>query len=250
MERNKLIEMLRANRVRFDALLAQVDATRMLQPIGEDQHTGKDILAHLTAWEQRLIGWLEAAQRGAPPQIPEVGATWADMDLLNERTLAENRDRSLAEVAADSRRSFERLIATVERFSDADLTEPDRYTGFDVQPLWRRIAAGPGYGHYQAHLYDLLVRIPPAARYTPTRASLAAFAGVYSDEVERITIRLEGGRLLVSSEVGGVHARPAIALDATHFAYENGGMVTFFPAEDGGVSALECWSYILPRIKA
>jgi hypothetical protein len=30
----------------------------------------KDIVAHLTAWEERLVAWLEAIAHGTSPELP------------------------------------------------------------------------------------------------------------------------------------------------------------------------------------
>ncbi len=249
MKQATLVAMLRENRARFDAIVVMIPGERMLEPAGEHAGSGKVLIAHLTAWEQRLIGWLEAARRGEAPQIPEAGATWADMDRLNARTLEQTRARPLADVLANSRRSFERLTAAVEQFTDTELSDPDAFPGFDVRPLWRRIAAGPGYGHYQAHFYDLLSLVPIEARYLPDTDELARYAGAYGEaEDERIEVRVEDGQLSVSRLAGNAHDRPTIALDATRFAYENGGLVTFFVAADGSVKGLECWSYRLLRV--
>ncbi len=151
MERATLLRMLRENRAFFDQTVALVSDERMR----EGHWSGKDILAHVTTWERRLLGWLAAAARGASTQIPEPGATWDDMDRLNAVSYAANRDRTLEDITADSRRSFAQVLAQIEAFSDDDLSDPTRFPWLDRQPLWRRIAAGPGYGHYQAHLYDL-----------------------------------------------------------------------------------------------
>jgi hypothetical protein len=249
MKQATLIAMLRENRARFDAVVAMIPEERLLQPMGDEGSTGKDLLAHITAWEQRLVGWLKAARRGEVPHIPEDGASWADMDRLNARTLAENRGRPLAEVLADSRRSFTCLIAAVERFSDGELSDPEAFPGFDVQPLWRRIAAGPGYGHYQAHLYDLLQLVEPEVRYRPDPAVLPRYAGTYGEEEdERIEVQVEAGQLVVTRLDREIRDRPTVALDATRFAYENGGMVTFLVTSDGRVTGLECWSYRLSRV--
>ena len=83
MEQSTLIAMLRENRARFDAIVASIPEERLMEPSGPNGSTGLDLLAHLTAWEQRLIGWLDAARRGEPPHIPEAGATWDDTDRLS-----------------------------------------------------------------------------------------------------------------------------------------------------------------------
>ena len=41
---------LRANRALFEQTIARVNEEKLLEALG------KDILAHLTAWEQRMVG--------------------------------------------------------------------------------------------------------------------------------------------------------------------------------------------------
>src|SRR5262245_16827269 len=97
MDKATLLDMLRANRALFDRTLAQVGEAQMLGADGAGRWAGVDIVGHITTWEQRLIGWLAAAARGETPQIPEPGATWDNMDWLNARDYAANRDRLPAE---------------------------------------------------------------------------------------------------------------------------------------------------------
>jgi hypothetical protein len=53
----------------FERTVAQVSETSMLDQIGLDQHTGKDIIAHLMAWEQQVVGWLTTSLLDVPLPI-------------------------------------------------------------------------------------------------------------------------------------------------------------------------------------
>jgi hypothetical protein len=247
MDKATLLDMLRANRALFESTLARVREPYLTGPCGADQRSAKDIVAHLTAWEGRLIGWLAAAQ-GQTPQIPEPGATWDDMDRLNARDFPANLGRALDEVLADSRRSFQQLLDQVAAFCEEELTEPGRYDWMKGAPLWRRIAAGPGYGHYQAHLYDLLQRIDRSSWFVPDSNRLAAYAGTYvADDESTLTIRVADATLFARMP-WDERDRPCLALDEARFAYEEGGMITFRVDEHGAARSLECWSYIFDRV--
>jgi hypothetical protein len=52
MDKTALLNRLYANRMLFEQTVSQVSKTSMLEPPGPNQHTDKDIIAHLTAWEQ------------------------------------------------------------------------------------------------------------------------------------------------------------------------------------------------------
>ncbi len=125
MDKAMLLHLLQDNRARFERLVSQVSETRLLEPEGKDQQSGKDVIAHLTTWEQRAVRWLKTAARGETPHSPELGATWDDMDRLNAESFAQNKDRSLQEVQAGSQRSFKELVEQVQAFSD-DGTETRR----------------------------------------------------------------------------------------------------------------------------
>ena len=129
MDKTTLLGILQANRALFDQTLAQVKEPYLTGRHGADERSARDIVAHITGWEQRLIGWLAAAARGETPQIPEPGATWDDMDGLNARDFKANYDRPLDDVLADSRRSFQQLLERVVAFSEVELTDPGRYAG-------------------------------------------------------------------------------------------------------------------------
>ena len=254
MDRTTLLNMLRENRATFERLLAQISEKRMLEPMEKDQRSGKDIVAHTTGWEQRLLGWLQAAARGETPQVPETGATWDDLDRLNAQTYDQNRNRFLQEIMAESHRSFQQLLEQVQAFSDEELFEPHRFAWLDEEregkALWERIVKGPGYCHYQDHFFDLLVRIDPQFRFIPDPAELTKYTGTYTyPPVGSLTFRVVDDCLMLrlswqEQEISG------LALDDTDITYENFGLVRFYVAEDGSVPALEWWKNIFTRTEA
>lgn len=174
MDSATLLNKLRNNRALYEHAVSQVSETRMIEPSGKDQRSGKDIIAHLTAWEQRAIQWLKTVARGETPHSPEPGATWDDMDRLNAQSLAQNKHRTLQEVREASQQSFQELLELIQAFSEDELTVPRPFAWVwqgdppeKGKPLWKSILAGPCYAHYQDHLYDFLVRTDPALRFIP-----------------------------------------------------------------------------------
>lgn len=55
MDSATLLNKLRNNRALYEHTVSQVSETHLIEPSGKDQRSGKDIIAHLTAWEQRAI---------------------------------------------------------------------------------------------------------------------------------------------------------------------------------------------------
>lgn len=93
----------------------------------------KDILAHLTAWEQRMLSIIQAIITGAPqPQYPST-------PIFNEYVFHANKDRSLEEVQADFERSYDESLALVQR-----LTEVELATG----EVWKLVGYNT-YNHYK-----------------------------------------------------------------------------------------------------
>lgn len=253
MDKATVLTKLHANRALFERLIARVDEQHLLEAQDEQTPSAKDTIAHLTAWEQRVILWLKTVAQGEIPQSPAPGATWNDMDRLNALTLAQNRGRALQEVLADSQRSFQELLAQIDVFSDEELTMPRPFSwlgideGEDNVPLWRSILGGPCYAHYQDHFYDFLCLLEPAEQFIPDTDTIQSYAGRYvRPGFGDLVFRVEQETLALYPW-GQEQGIPALAVDATRFAYEDFGMVTFSVATDGRVPTLEWWTYLFTR---
>ena len=150
LSKKKLVEAASAERVRFRQLIGQLSEAQMAQPDVQGAWSVKDIVAHVTAWEERMVRWLGQAVRGETPVMPAPGMTWEDLDRLNEQTYLASRDLPLAQVLDVFDRMRAEVIGSVEAVPEEDLLAPGRFEWMGGEALWHLVAANT-YWHYPAH---------------------------------------------------------------------------------------------------
>jgi hypothetical protein len=150
MTKNELIKNLQAEYNHLQAALAQLTDEQMTVPIQKDGYSVKDILVHLTVWDERGKGWLRQAAAGQRPDVPLPGLTWSDMDRLNEVTFRENQDRSFDEVITQYRATFARLLDQLHALTDEDWKREYRLHKHERTRSVERMA-GWRLRHLQSH---------------------------------------------------------------------------------------------------
>ncbi len=150
MDKQRLLDL---NRVEHDFLRRTADllspeqqATAAIMP----DWTVKDLLAHVTAWEQHFIAQAEAAQQGEPVDRPAGGYTEENIDRMNAASHAASKDTPLTEVMAAFERSFFTFQRTIARLPDEALFTSGYYDFTGKACLWQ-FAAANGYDHYREH---------------------------------------------------------------------------------------------------
>jgi hypothetical protein len=126
----------------------------MTEPAAIHGWTIKDLLAHITAWEQHLDSWLWAALTAGIPTEP-VPADDQAVNRLNAASYQANKDRPSADIFADFHRSHQEVCQRIESFvTDDNLTDPLPADWSRASPLWITIAANT-YLHYQEHAAEI-----------------------------------------------------------------------------------------------
>jgi hypothetical protein len=144
-------EQLRAaivdGRGRLEAALAGFDDVAMLDRI-DDAWTRKDDLAHIEAWERRVVELFGSLRAGRPIE------GHVETDELNARFHARNRDRALEDVRAGERAAYEAMLAAIDGATDDELFNDDHFGWTDGEPFgaWFRMN---GDEHYDEHLEQL-----------------------------------------------------------------------------------------------
>ena len=114
MKKSELLNWLREEYQQWEAFLDQIGPARMEQPGVNGDWSIKDIVAHLTGWQPRVIAHLQAAQRGESEPPPPWPAHLQTEDEINAWIYESNRGRSLREVLDESHQVIQQLLAVVE----------------------------------------------------------------------------------------------------------------------------------------
>jgi hypothetical protein len=147
MTKPELLDAIQTGRLEFDNLLNTIPEDKMEDPLLDNGWSVKDTIMHIVAWEQRLIGWLNAVAQGDQPALPAPGYIWDQMDDLNQQTYLQQRHRNLQDILASYRGSLNLIFLALDRFDDETLNS--QYLG-EESALWRYFAENT-YEHYQEH---------------------------------------------------------------------------------------------------
>ena len=143
--------------IRFRDARAHVDELIATMPSWEtasaEGWTAKDYLAHLTAWQRRLVRWFADGRDGIQRQGPEPGFSFEQVDELNERDFRASRDLPLQQVRREFAQTADAVEALLNGLTDEDINDPARtpWLGFEA----RHAIAGNTYGHYAEHFEAL-----------------------------------------------------------------------------------------------
>ena len=142
----QLLNDLKDEQARWEALLSDIGEVHMTQPEVAGEWSIKDIVAHLTGWRRRSVARFQAALRHessfSPPWPPHLETD----DEINAWMYAANRDRSLSDVLQESRDVFQQLFDTLNVFPEAALLDPTRFG-------WRENDAPTGAAFF-AHFHE------------------------------------------------------------------------------------------------
>jgi uncharacterized protein (TIGR03083 family) len=122
-----LLTAMDAELAKLEAQVAQLPPEQLTLPGVTGEWSVKDLFAHLTAWQQLVLGWHAAGKRGETPVTPAEDLTWAQIPELNRRIYEAHKDEPLDEVRAAFSRSAAECRAAVAASDDHELFAPRVY---------------------------------------------------------------------------------------------------------------------------
>ncbi|HEU4323477.1 MAG TPA: DinB family protein [Roseiflexaceae bacterium] len=145
MNHATLLAKLRVERATFDSLLDQIDPAHMLTVGAEGAWSVRDIVVHI-CWYDRQVAEV-VAQRTL-----DASPMWnLSVDERNAVMIDLSRDKTLGEVLAEARATFQQMLEEVSRLSEEDLQDPQR---MGMPPEWipGQAIAFNTYRHYRQHI--------------------------------------------------------------------------------------------------
>jgi hypothetical protein len=136
----QLLERIGSAWTAFKASYAGLSDAELLEPGVTGAWSVRDILAHVTTWEEEALTHLPSILEGRRP--PRYSTTYGGIDAFNARMTKEKASLSLADVLRQLDETHQRIIEVVQRAGETPVTRET--------PFRRRLRLDT-YSHYPKH---------------------------------------------------------------------------------------------------
>jgi hypothetical protein len=140
VDRRQLLRRLDAAWTAFEGSYAGLSDARLMEPGVTGDWSVRDILAHVTTWEEEALTHLPLILEGGTP--PRYSIRYGGIDAFNARMTEQKADLSLAAVRRQLEETHRRLIDFIQRAPEDQLSGESRF---------RRRLRLDAYGHYPLH---------------------------------------------------------------------------------------------------
>jgi len=138
--RHKLLQQLEKAWTAFHASYAGLSDDQLTQPGVTGEWSVRDIIAHLTTWDEEALEHLPFILKAGTP--PRYSVQYGGIDAFNALMTERKRGLTLAEVRAQAAATHARLVELVERTPEQQLGSETRF---------RHRLRLDTYGHYPLH---------------------------------------------------------------------------------------------------
>lgn len=140
MDRRNLLKRLDTAWEAFKASYAGLSDSLLIEPGVTGAWSVRDILAHVTTWEEEALKYLPPILEGGKP--PRYSVSYGGINAFNARMTEQKSGLSLAEVLAQLDDTHHRLIGLIQSVPE------DQFTG---ETRFRRRLRLDTYSHYPQH---------------------------------------------------------------------------------------------------
>jgi hypothetical protein len=145
MHRRKLLARLDQEWMAFKASYAGLSESEILEPGVTGRWSVRDILAHVTTWDEEALAHLPSILEGKRP--PRYSVAYGGIDAFNALMTKRKQHLSLPEVLRQLDDTHRRVVELVERVPEDQLVGDTRF---------RRRLRLDTYSHYPKHAAAIL----------------------------------------------------------------------------------------------
>jgi hypothetical protein len=140
VDRRQLLQRLETAWGAFEASSAGLSDAQLMKPGVTGDWSVRDILAHVSTWEEEALTHLPLILEGGTP--PRYSVRYGGIDAFNARMTAQKERLSLSVVRRELDGTHRRLIDFIQRAPEDQLSRETRF---------RRRLRLDTYGHYPQH---------------------------------------------------------------------------------------------------
>ncbi len=140
MTKEQLLRKLEESWTALQVSYAGLTDAQLTEPGAAGDWSVKEILAHVTTWEEEALKYLPLILEGGRP--PRYSVMYGGVDAFNAQMTEAKRRLPLADVLAQLAETHRRLVAYVASAPDEQFTTETRF---------RRRVRLDTYGHYPVH---------------------------------------------------------------------------------------------------
>ena len=158
MNKSQLLTWLMEEQLKWELLLAAIGEVRMEQSGVCGDWSMRDIIVHLTGWQQWQVARLQAAGDGRAEPLPPWTANLTSDDEINAWIYEANRTRTVRQVLDDAQAVHEQLLLTLQGIPDDARIETIDGKFHVIWVSDQRFAVGEFFHHfYDDHAADVRV---------------------------------------------------------------------------------------------
>lgn len=126
--KNQIIESAQKERNALEELLTGLTLEQItdLNTIGD--WSVKDVLSHITEWEQMVIHWYQVGAKGKITAVPSEKYNWAQLPQLNHAIYLKHRDKPIITVQKEFKSSYKKILKVIDAIPKQELFARGRYT--------------------------------------------------------------------------------------------------------------------------
>ena len=140
MDKQQLLKKLDQAWASFEAAYAGLSDAQLAEPGVNDDWSVKDILAHVTTWEEEALKYLPLILSGGRP--PRYSTQYGGINAFNAQVTERKRSLSLRAIRKQSAETHGRLVAYLQTAPEEPFAQ--------ATPFRRRLQLET-YGHYNLH---------------------------------------------------------------------------------------------------
>ena len=147
--KSELLSDIERQHAAFEDLVDSLPRTRLREPgVWGDDWSVHDLIAHLTEWEQMLLGWHREGLEGRTPAMPAPGYTWRQTPDLNRAIQKKHRRKSSKRVREAFDASYQETLEFAKGLSEDAIFTPGQFAWTGKNALAAYLGANTA-SHYR-----------------------------------------------------------------------------------------------------